>query len=1166
MFQQALKQIAQGATGFANELAKSLPVLAAIGQNTKAQQEYAINGTPVGTVGPHGLWRIYAGTARSHHAVVREVSVWVLDKRELMARGGADLSTSGPGLHGPGGGHPPSAAQRWEGVFRRQRQACAAMTRLKHPGVVRVILPLEETAAHMVLVTEAVRGCLREALPLPGAQGGQGGQGGHSSSPAPSPLSPLEAKLGLLQLAEALAFVHAAAHLAHGGVSPQNVVVAADGSWKLAGLAFALPLEGGPGAGGQGQGWDPSDGPPYAYGDPFPPLHEELSRPQLAYSAPELVAPPGGAAPWGLYGSSLGPGGPGSLAAADAFSLGALVWEAALACSAAALEAGGAGALSGDWGHGGGGGQGGQGGGEGSPFQLLPVRCSVQAYGARVAALAALTGGGAGGGGAGPGPLAAEAARLPAELRGPLLSLLSPQPSLRPSPAALASWGWFEADPSLRALRFLEGMMQAEPRHKLAFLADFGVGRTTGGAAGGGAEGAAPGAAASAPGEPRSPPWAALSDRLLAGRELRGGGPVAAAALPVALGVCGRLGRTAFAALALPALGPLMEAAGGGATGGGGGVVGAGAGGGGGGAGAGGSDAALLGALVAQAEALAALMDGPTQDRLLLPLLLRAVTGTDGAGAGAGAGPAPSDPRVALAALAALQRLLAGGLLDARSKQVYSRLLPGLRGAVGRTTSAGVRAAGLGLMAAVADKVDRSEGEALVATCTQLLAVDPSGGTLLAVAGLAEALARAPAWGPAAAAGRLLPLLTPQLLAPGLSGAQLAGLAGAVQRMLTRVVRAAEEAAASRAEGGAAAAGGAAGLAAGLGLGAGPQAQGAVPAAAGGASWSSAGRPEASGASGSGGSGAVAVTTWTGGPGTKGGLGAGTGAPAAAPAAPAASTSHASHTAGSASYAWPAPTSAPAPAPAVPSAPTPAATMRGAGSAAAGMGAGGSSGWGGLGGGQNTVPGAAAGSANGNGYPGSGGVGVAGGAAQGLGAVPTAPSPPHATQSSGWGLSSSAVGAGGGGGGWSQAPTAPATAGPQGPVPAGAGAIARTAPRDPRDPFAGSDAVAGPAASGGAGGYGGFGGSGAGSGHEWPARSGAAGLSGLAAGTGGGGGGGGMASWAQGPAGGGAWGAQAGQQGLGAGARSSAGTGTPGGGGGAGGAGAKAGPVNLMDL
>ncbi len=41
-----------------------------------------------------------------------------------------------------------------------------------------------------------------------------------------------------------------------------------------------------------------------------------------------------------------------------------------------------------------------------------------------------------------------------------LLSLVSPAAASRPGPAALARCSWFEDDGLLRALRFLEGIMQ----------------------------------------------------------------------------------------------------------------------------------------------------------------------------------------------------------------------------------------------------------------------------------------------------------------------------------------------------------------------------------------------------------------------------------------------------------------------------------------------------------------------------------------------------------------------------------------------------------------------------------------------------------------------------------------------------------------------------------
>ncbi len=87
---------------------------------------------------------------------------------------------------------------------------------------------------------------------------------------------------------------------------PQTVVVAADGGWKLSGFAFAVPLDGPGGTGAGGPGRAAAGGaqrgaaaavvwPPYSYGDPFPPLWEELSKVggggTVAHSAHSSLAP-----------------------------------------------------------------------------------------------------------------------------------------------------------------------------------------------------------------------------------------------------------------------------------------------------------------------------------------------------------------------------------------------------------------------------------------------------------------------------------------------------------------------------------------------------------------------------------------------------------------------------------------------------------------------------------------------------------------------------------------------------------------------------------------------------------------------------------------------------------------------------------------------------------
>lgn len=49
----------------------------------------------------------------------------------------------------------------------------------------------------------------------------------------------MEIKCGILQITEALAFLHSGAGWIHMGVCPENIYVTKWGSWKLAGFFFA---------------------------------------------------------------------------------------------------------------------------------------------------------------------------------------------------------------------------------------------------------------------------------------------------------------------------------------------------------------------------------------------------------------------------------------------------------------------------------------------------------------------------------------------------------------------------------------------------------------------------------------------------------------------------------------------------------------------------------------------------------------------------------------------------------------------------------------------------------------------------------------------------------------------------------------------------------------
>jgi SCY1-like protein 2 len=55
-------------------------------------------------------------------------------------------------------------------------------------------------------------------------------------------LSELEVKQGLVNLARTLLFLHSSCKIAHCNLSPESIILTADGTWKLAGFGFASPV------------------------------------------------------------------------------------------------------------------------------------------------------------------------------------------------------------------------------------------------------------------------------------------------------------------------------------------------------------------------------------------------------------------------------------------------------------------------------------------------------------------------------------------------------------------------------------------------------------------------------------------------------------------------------------------------------------------------------------------------------------------------------------------------------------------------------------------------------------------------------------------------------------------------------------------------------------
>uniref|UniRef100_A0A8C0RLU6 SCY1 like pseudokinase 2 n=1 Tax=Canis lupus familiaris TaxID=9615 RepID=A0A8C0RLU6_CANLF len=109
------------------------------------------------------------------------------------------------------------------------------LTRLRHPRLLTVQHPLEESRDCLAFCTEPVFASLANVL-------------GNWEN-LPSPVSPdikeynlydVETKYGLLQVSEGLSFLHSSVKMVHGNITPENIILNKSGAWKIMGFDFCV--------------------------------------------------------------------------------------------------------------------------------------------------------------------------------------------------------------------------------------------------------------------------------------------------------------------------------------------------------------------------------------------------------------------------------------------------------------------------------------------------------------------------------------------------------------------------------------------------------------------------------------------------------------------------------------------------------------------------------------------------------------------------------------------------------------------------------------------------------------------------------------------------------------------------------------------------------------
>ncbi|KAG7211113.1 hypothetical protein KM043_010440 [Ampulex compressa] len=213
------------------------------------------------TAGPENVWRIYDGYRKGDR---KEVSIFLFDKRSVEK------------LHKP---------KRKETITEILRNGARQMERFSHPKLLQAY-KVEECADTLAFASEPVLASLANVLAYQEQRAAAVGQQASSSSAAkqnasgPShrpvylkeyDLLDIEIKYGLVQITEALLFLHGNCKILHRNVCPTSIVITKQGTWKLSGFEFI----------------EAANEIPIAV-QPWTSRMPKMAQPNLDYTAPEI--------------------------------------------------------------------------------------------------------------------------------------------------------------------------------------------------------------------------------------------------------------------------------------------------------------------------------------------------------------------------------------------------------------------------------------------------------------------------------------------------------------------------------------------------------------------------------------------------------------------------------------------------------------------------------------------------------------------------------------------------------------------------------------------------------------------------------------------------------------------------------------------------------------
>ncbi|XP_055388592.1 SCY1-like protein 2 [Condylostylus longicornis] len=186
--------------------------------------------------GPECIWKIHDAYRKSDG---KECSVFLFEKKNAEK------------LHKP---------KRKGSVIELLKTSIKQLERFKHPKILQIIHPVEESAETLAFAAEPIIACLANVLTYQEAESNsslvlntQNTESQQSTTQSASNLQKgffmkeynfldIEIKYGILQITEALSYLHYSGHVVHRNVCPSSILITNKGTWKLGGLEFIEKL------------------------------------------------------------------------------------------------------------------------------------------------------------------------------------------------------------------------------------------------------------------------------------------------------------------------------------------------------------------------------------------------------------------------------------------------------------------------------------------------------------------------------------------------------------------------------------------------------------------------------------------------------------------------------------------------------------------------------------------------------------------------------------------------------------------------------------------------------------------------------------------------------------------------------------------------------------